>query len=262
MVRKEKLSPGGTEAKVAADATTTAVEAKAQVQELKKKIAVEAEKIVHEKMPLKVLELTKMLEEDELFKYPTEDEALKVATSSSDGENGTKKRKLDTMEDKEGGGIENSNMVKANVVCPCNEIVLKQQNKVKEEIQCCLQMLSKVKIWIQLNIPKVEDGNNFGVSIQEETVAELAKAEDTSYALLDAINKYFMTRGKLVSRVAKYPGLADYAASVQELDRKERVNLCLSLSDLRNNYFTMFDSITKNLDKLKRPRSANSLPFT
>lgn len=54
MVRKEKLSPGGTEAKVAADATTTAVEAKAQVQELKKKIAVEAEKIVHEKMPLKV----------------------------------------------------------------------------------------------------------------------------------------------------------------------------------------------------------------
>lgn len=30
-------------------------------------------------------------------------------------------------QDKEGGGIENSNMVKANVVCPCNEIVLKQQ---------------------------------------------------------------------------------------------------------------------------------------
>ncbi len=40
------------------------------------------------------------------------------------------------------------------------------------------------------------------------------------------------------------------------------MNLCLSLSDLRNNYFTMFDSITKNLDKLKKPRSHNSLPFT
>ena len=28
---------------------------------------------------------------------------------------------------------------------------------------------------------------------------------------LRSMNKYFMTRGKLVSRVAKYPGLRDYA---------------------------------------------------
>ena len=29
------------------------------------------------------------------------------------------------------------------------------------------------------------------------------------------------------------------------VDRRERVNLCLSLYDLRNNYFILFDSITK-----------------
>jgi hypothetical protein len=38
-------------------------------------------------------------------------------------------------------------------------------------------MINTVKIWIQLNIPRIEDGNNFGVSIQEETVSELSRAE-------------------------------------------------------------------------------------
>ena len=76
------------------------------------------------------------------------------------------------------------------------------------------------------------------------------------------INKYFMTRGKLVSRLGKYPGVKDYAMSIQEVDRRERVNLCLSLHDLRNNYFILYDSITKNLDKIKKPRSNHDLPFT
>jgi hypothetical protein len=27
-------------------------------------------------------------------------------------------------------------------------------------------MLSSIKLWIELNIPRIEDGNNFGVSVQ------------------------------------------------------------------------------------------------
>jgi hypothetical protein len=89
-------------------------------------------------------------------------------------------------------------------------IFFDEQNILKREVQLCLSHVTKVKIWIQLNIPKVEDGNNFGVSIQEETVNELSRAEDTSFSLLDSMNKYLMTRAKLVSRVIKYPGLRDY----------------------------------------------------
>ena len=51
-------------------------------------------------------------------------------------------------------------------------------------------------------------------------------------------------------------------AHTQEVDRRERVNLCLSLHDLRNNYFILWDSITKNLEKIKKPRSAVEMPFT
>jgi proteasome activator subunit 2 (PA28 beta) len=47
----------------------------------------------------------------------------------------------------------------------------------KAEILQLIEFIGTVKIWIQLNIPRIEDGNNFGVSIQEETVNELSRAE-------------------------------------------------------------------------------------
>lgn len=72
---------------------------------------------------------------------------------------------------------------------------------VRREILQLVELCNTVKIWIQLNIPRMEDGNNFGVSVQEETVNELSRAEDSGFALLDTITKYYVTRGKLVSKV-------------------------------------------------------------
>jgi hypothetical protein len=41
-----------------------------------------------------------------------------------------------------------------------------------------IDQLSVVKIWIQLNIPKIEDGGNFGVSIQVCDIESHARAPD------------------------------------------------------------------------------------
>lgn len=90
-------------------------------------------------------------------------------------------------------------------------------------------------MWVQLLIPRIEDGNNFGVSIQEETVAELRTVEGEAASYLDQISRfdlfllssqlktfelscmlpelssfffssrYYITRAKLVSKIAKYP---------------------------------------------------------
>lgn len=47
----------------------------------------------------------------------------------------------------------------------------------------------QVKMWVQLLIPRIEDGNNFGVSIQEETVAELRTVEGEAASYLDQISR-------------------------------------------------------------------------
>lgn len=43
-------------------------------------------------------------------------------------------------------------------------------------------------------MPRIEDGNNFGVGIQEEVILELTRVEDTAFNLHDTIVKYYMAR--------------------------------------------------------------------
>lgn len=50
-------------------------------------------------------------------------------------------------------------------------------------------------------IPKIEDGNNFGVSIQEDTLGEIQSVESEAAAFFDQISRYFVSRGKIVSKV-------------------------------------------------------------
>lgn len=142
-------------------------------------------------------------------------------------------------------------------------------------------------MWVSFMIPKIEDGNNFGVSIQEDTLAEIQSVESEAAAFFDQISRYYVSRAKLISKVvlssltvlfqldmlvqkkaysrfiifqvAKYPHIEDYRRSVQEMDEKEYLSLWLVLCEVRNRYSTLHDIVTKNIDKIKKPRSTNSV---
>ena len=60
-------------------------------------------------------------------------------------------------------------------------------------------------------------------------------------------------------QVAKYPHIDDYRRTVVELDEKEYLSLRITLAELRNHYATLHDMITKNMEKIKKPRSGNSM---
>lgn len=87
--------------------------------------------------------------------------------------------------------------------------ILAMEGRVRKEALELIEMISTVKLWIQLNIPRIEDGNNFGVAIQEEAIQELCRVEDVAFSLCDGI-KYHTTRAKLISKVIKYPNVEDY----------------------------------------------------
>ena len=53
-------------------------------------------------------------------------------------------------------------------------------------------------------IPKIEDGNNFGVSIQEDTLAEVQAVESEAATFFDQISRYLKCFYELVNKV-KYP---------------------------------------------------------
>ena len=71
----------------------------------------------------------------------------------------------------------------------------------KKEIRECIVLCSGIKMWITLKIPRMEDGNDFGVAIQEECVDTISDIEDEAYSTLEAISNYHSSRGKYIAQV-------------------------------------------------------------
>lgn len=59
-------------------------------------------------------------------------------------------------------------------------------------------------MWISLLIPKIEDGNNFGVSVQEEILVEIQQVEFNAINNLEQVFNYYVSRGKLITKVCIY----------------------------------------------------------
>ncbi|MFN3504374.1 MAG: hypothetical protein ACK4ZJ_19185, partial [Allorhizobium sp.] len=56
-------------------------------------------------------------------------------------------------------------------------------------------------MWIRLHIPAAEEGNNFGVEVQEELLAMLNSGKITGLALLEIVAKYFTERATRITEV-------------------------------------------------------------
>ena len=101
-------------------------------------------------------------------------------------------------------------------------------------------------------------GNNFGVGVQEECVAELSRVEDVSFAALETMTKYYQLRARLVHKMTKHPLVTDYRQAVIECDETQYARLRYSIVDMRNNFAFIHDLLVKNFDKLKKPRADTS----
>ena len=106
-------------------------------------------------------------------------------------------------------------------------------------------------------IPKMEDGNNFGVAVQEEVNNALDEVESHTYNVLEGCQKYHQIRAKYVEKTIKHPHIDDFRRAIVERDQMEWMSRRSAIIDLRNNYATLFDMITKNLDKVTKPKGEN-----
>jgi len=58
------------------------------------------------------------------------------------------------------------NIPRSTAIISCNVVVLELLTLLKKQVLEFIGNLNIIKIWIQLNVPRIEDGNNFGVAIQ------------------------------------------------------------------------------------------------
>ncbi|VDP09307.1 unnamed protein product, partial [Soboliphyme baturini] len=139
-----------------------------------------------------------------------------------------------------------------NGVVSSNSHIIEMTEIVKPVVREAVESVNKVKMWILFLIPRIEDGNNFGVSIQEDTLSEVRTVEAEAASFLDQISRYLVARGKLVSKVAKYPHVEDYRKAIVDLDEKEFINLRLVLMEVRNHYVSAYLLVLHFLFKVSK----------
>ncbi|TCD62849.1 hypothetical protein EIP91_006330 [Steccherinum ochraceum] len=168
-----------------------------------------------------------------------------------------KKRKLDSTEI---NGVASSGSSALYTGRVLHNAHLKQVHEtIKKECEQLADHCDKVKLWVNLNMPKIEDGDNFGVQIQEEVLNELHRSQEASYNLRDAARQDYLNRAKICSKILKYPHIEDYVLALQEHDEKQLYVAKQNLIDLRNMYAILMDIVHKNISKIRSPKGNNSV---
>lgn len=173
----------------------------------------------------------------------------------------TKKRKFDHLSKADTNSeISGTKVILyPNGTIPSNLKIVDLLKHIKPFIIHFLDSSAMLKLWIQILIPQIEDFKaELSLQIQEETLAEIRAIESEVATYLDHIYKYYAVRGKLIAKTAKYPHVADYKQSICELDEKMFMTSRLIALELRNHYTSVHDILTKNMEKIKKPRTDNS----
>jgi len=237
-----------------------------KVQEYKDSLKTKAEQLLLKGFPEKIVKLNEFLETPNFYNRDLTEVHQELNVPIPDpivlnhSEDGPKNKKIKLENSAEGSAAATGTKVMILPSGPilCNKPICDIIRIVKPYILQLLEDSNLLKMWISFMIPKIEEGNNFGVSIQEDTLAEIQSVESEAAAYFDQISRYFISRGKVVSKVAKYPHILDYRRAVQELDEKEFASLWLVMSEVRNRYCSLHDLLIKNLEKIKKPRSSNA----
>jgi len=237
-----------------------------EVAKFREKITTDAEELVLNKFPQNMLDLDRLLANDrfqigdlEKVHYDVNIPIPQVPNYTNhvddNGDPGRESKKRKFEEDTISG---TKVLVLPNGTSPSNKFITELIKLVKPKMKQLVEDANLLKMWVLFLIPRIEDGNNFGVSIQEDTLGEIRTVESEAAAYFDQVSRYYMSRGKIVAKIAKYPHVEDFRNTLNEIDEKEFLSLRLVVCELRNHYATLHDVITKNLDKIKKPRSSNT----
>uniref|UniRef100_A0A087X1Z3 Proteasome activator complex subunit 2 n=1 Tax=Homo sapiens TaxID=9606 RepID=A0A087X1Z3_HUMAN len=235
-------------------------EARKQVEVFRQNLFQEAEEFLYRFLPQKIIYLNQLLQEDSLnvadltslrapLDIPIPDPPPKDDEMETD-----KQEKKEGKRDKRKGLNPLFLTVHKCGFLPGNEKVLSLLALVKPEVWTLKEKCILVITWIQHLIPKIEDGNDFGVAIQEKVLERVNAVKTKVEAFQTTISKYFSERGDAVAKASKETHVMDYRALVHERDEAAYGELRAMVLDLRAFYAELYHIISSNLEKIVNPK--------
>lgn len=71
-----------------------------------------------------------------------------------------------------------------------------------------------LKDWIQIHVPKHEDGNNFGVEVQEEALNELTAVKEEASQTLEEQSAYHLARANILEKICQEGNIEDLKGGI------------------------------------------------
>jgi len=242
-----------------------------ELNELKQGVIRRSNELLEKKIPNKIKELQAFLKNElpKLFEGYEKYATVEVNTSNKVFNEGPaqKKRKLDESKSeparkeiippwRKKAPRSESELARLRTHVQCNKPLTVVISKIQQHIKAFVDVLGDMKFSVSLRVPKMEDGNNMGVQVQEEVLAELTQIEERCFNALEEFTKYYEDRGKLVSKILKWPQIEDWRDALREFDKKAVLELKCYEEDCINDYTIVLDLMTKNIDKLRKPRGS------
>eukprot|EP01105_Mastigella_eilhardi_P006322 TRINITY_DN17935_c0_g1_i1.p1 TRINITY_DN17935_c0_g1~~TRINITY_DN17935_c0_g1_i1.p1 ORF type:complete len:252 (-),score=85.27 TRINITY_DN17935_c0_g1_i1:7-684(-) len=221
-------------------------------------------------MPSKVLSLDSLVKNDARFGLAMQDITQRYIDKQLSGGAATLLAECNKLPPTAGGaqalmqraeaGAAAAQYPPGSLIFPLNKDILAVHELIKKETIDMIEILELLKAWIQFNVPRLEEGDNFGVDVQKEALGEISGGLQSAACVLKDITKYYFTRAKLISKCNKFPHIKDYVTSLIEVDQKHYAKLQVNIMELRNIYSVLQDLVLKNREKIEKPKG-DSRPF-
>ncbi|VDB86603.1 unnamed protein product [Peniophora sp. CBMAI 1063] len=239
-----------------------------QLDAFRKKVDADANEVILHAFPSKIIELQQLIVDSDAESSPfhsshgtshTDSTVYPPSSASEVSGPDSKKRKLDHDPSSMNGFGADSGSPRFTQRMLANQHLQAVHTIVKDQCTEISLLCDKVKLWVNLTMPKIEDGDNFGVQIQEEVLNELHRSQESAINMRDVARQSHLNRAKICSKIIKYPNVEDYALALEEHDERQLYLARQNIRDLRNIYAVLTDIIHKNLAKLRAPKGNNAV---
>ncbi|XP_069015460.1 proteasome activator complex subunit 2 [Embiotoca jacksoni] len=221
-----------------------------KVENFRQSLYHEAENLFSNHIPLKIIQLDALLRDDALSLSDMSSLRAPLDIPIPDPPSEEEEMETDKNDDDE---KKKKKAPKCGFI-KGNEKITVLLERVKPEIVALRETIILASCWIQHLIPKIEDGNDFGVAIQEKILERITAVKTKVDGFQTNINKYFSERGDAVAKASKETHVMDYRSLVHEKDEAIYSEIRVIVLDIRGFYAELYDIITKNLEKVTNPK--------
>ena len=129
---------------------------------------------------------------------------------------------------------------------PLNSFVSRWSGSLQSELADLVSVCALLRCSVTLTLPEADDANNARLEVTEELLEELKAKEQWATAQKGRLVSYSLQRAKLVSKLIKYPGVADYVQAVSELDSYTTSLMQVSFASVRNSHLLIYTLFRRN----------------